>query len=62
MERTVIVRSKDGRFLARYSIPVSSASADTPFTDYFKLAAQNALGDKLVTEAELSTLVFVFEN
>ena len=62
MERIVVVRSKDGRFLARYPVAFSGANEVTSVADYFKLAAQNAVDDKLVTETEVSALIFVFER
>ena len=62
MERIVVVKSKDGRFLARYPIAFSWGNAETSGPDYFKLAAQNAVYGKLVTETEVSTVIFEFEK
>ena len=58
MQRVVIVKSKDGRELGRYTFTLSWGETKTP--DYFKEASQKALKDKLVTAADIPSLQFEF--
>ena len=62
MERIVVVKSRDGRFLARYPISLPRVDQQGAPTEFFKLAAQNAVEDRLASEAEVSKLIFELET